>query len=185
MLIPRAIKVLHCIAHIHRPARGTRPKSPGLRLFSGTGRSGFLKFRISWELAGVPPDRRKSQSDGGHLLQDSGRALQTRLDRYIKEKGYKDIHALVAFSGTVHDPETDIDYTEPGMNLDIVTQRPISESNLPERFRSSATVLPANTDPVVSLVRREFITNWRRLTPAMRVRLLLATSSRGRRWPSG
>ena len=58
-------------------------------------------------------------------------------DRYIKEKGYKDIHALVAFSGTVHDPETDIDYTEPGMNLDIVTQRPISESNLSERFGSS------------------------------------------------
>jgi len=58
-------------------------------------------------------------------------------DRYINEKGYKDIHALVAFSGTVHDPETDIDYTEPGMNLDVVTQRPISESNLPERFGSS------------------------------------------------
>ena len=51
-------------------------------------------------------------------------------DRYINEKGYKDIHALVAFSGTVHDPETDNDYTEPGMNLDIVTQKPISESNL-------------------------------------------------------
>jgi hypothetical protein len=46
-------------------------------------------------------------------------------DRYINEKGYKDIHALVAFSGTVHDPETDIDYTEPGMNLDIVTQKGI------------------------------------------------------------
>jgi type I restriction enzyme, R subunit len=58
-------------------------------------------------------------------------------DRYINEKGYKDIHALVAFSGTVHDPETEIDYTEPGMNLDIVTQKPISESNLPERFASS------------------------------------------------
>jgi type I restriction enzyme R subunit len=58
-------------------------------------------------------------------------------DRYINEKVYKDTHALVAFSGTVHDPETDIDYTEPGMNLDIVTQKPISESNLLERFGSS------------------------------------------------
>jgi type I restriction enzyme R subunit len=58
-------------------------------------------------------------------------------DRYIKEKGYKGIHALVAFSGTVHDPETDVDYTEPGMNLDIITQKPISESALPERFGSS------------------------------------------------
>jgi type I restriction enzyme R subunit len=58
-------------------------------------------------------------------------------DRYIKEKGYLNIHALVAFSGTVHDPETEIDYTEPGMNPDIVTQKPISESALPERFGSS------------------------------------------------
>jgi type I restriction enzyme R subunit len=58
-------------------------------------------------------------------------------DRYIKERGYKDIYALVAFSGTVHDTETAIDYTEPGMNLDVVTLKPISESNLPERFGSS------------------------------------------------
>jgi type I restriction enzyme R subunit len=58
-------------------------------------------------------------------------------DRYTKEKGYSDIHALVAFSGTVRDPETDIYYTEPGMNPDIVTRKPISESNLPERFDSS------------------------------------------------
>src|SRR3984893_19391288 len=29
-------------------------------------------------------------------------------DRYIKEKGYKNIYALVAFSGTVHDTETAI-----------------------------------------------------------------------------
>ena len=29
--------------------------------------------------------------------------------------------ALVAFSGTVTDPETGLDYTEPGMNTDVVT----------------------------------------------------------------
>lgn len=58
-------------------------------------------------------------------------------DRYIEEKGYNDIHALVAFSGTVHDPEAGLDYTEPGMNLDVITQKPISESALPERFESS------------------------------------------------
>jgi type I site-specific restriction-modification system R (restriction) subunit len=74
-------------------------------------------------------------------------------DRYIKEKGYMDIHALVAFSGTVNDPETDIDYTEPGMNLDVVTQKPISESNLPERFASS--------DYQVLIAANKYQTGWR------------------------
>ena len=44
---------------------------------------------------------------------------------------------LVAFSGTVKDPETGLDYTEPGMNKDVITGRPISEAALPERFGSS------------------------------------------------
>src|SRR5205085_1503118 len=40
-------------------------------------------------------------------------------DRQIAEKGYKDVKTLVAFSGTVVDPEVpDVTYTEPGMNLD-------------------------------------------------------------------
>ncbi len=56
--------------------------------------------------------------------------------RYLAEKGYDDIRPLVAFSGTVHDPETGIDYTEPGMNIDVVTGKPISEKQLPERFAS-------------------------------------------------
>ncbi|TVS13284.1 MAG: type I restriction endonuclease subunit R [Planctomycetaceae bacterium] len=56
-------------------------------------------------------------------------------DRQIKEKGYNDIHTLVAFSGTVEDPDVkDLSYTEPGMNIDIVTQKPIGEKQLPERF---------------------------------------------------
>ncbi len=58
-------------------------------------------------------------------------------DRYIKEHGYNDIHTLVAFSGRVKDPETSLDYTEPGMNIDVVSSKPISESQLPERFESS------------------------------------------------
>lgn len=58
-------------------------------------------------------------------------------ERYLKENGYTDIRPLVAFSGTVKDPETGIEYTEPGMNLDVVTGKPISESQLPERFASS------------------------------------------------
>lgn len=56
--------------------------------------------------------------------------------RYIDEKGYTDIRPLVAFSGTVRDPDTGLEYTEPGMNLDVVGGKPISEKQLPERFAS-------------------------------------------------
>ncbi|MCB1175116.1 MAG: type I restriction endonuclease subunit R [Leptospiraceae bacterium] len=58
-------------------------------------------------------------------------------ERYIQEQGYADIRSLVAFSGTVKDPDTGIEYTEPGMNPDAVTGKPITESQLPERFGSS------------------------------------------------
>ena len=57
-------------------------------------------------------------------------------ERYIKENGYTDIRPLVAFSGTVKDPDTGLDYTEPGMNIDLVTEKPIGEAQLPERFDS-------------------------------------------------
>ena len=56
--------------------------------------------------------------------------------RYIAEKGYDDIRPLVAFSGTVHDPYTGEDFTEPGMNVDVVTGKSISEAALPARFAS-------------------------------------------------
>jgi len=56
-------------------------------------------------------------------------------DKQIKEKGYDDIHTLVAFSGTVEDPDVkDLSYTESGMNIDIRTGKPIGEKQLPERF---------------------------------------------------
>lgn len=58
-------------------------------------------------------------------------------EQYLAENGYTDIRPLVAFSGTVKDPGTGIEYTEPGMNPDIVTGKPIPESQLPERFASS------------------------------------------------
>ena len=54
--------------------------------------------------------------------------------RYIKKNQYNDVHALVAFSGTVRDPDTGSEYTEPGMNRDIVTGQLISEKQLPDRF---------------------------------------------------
>jgi type I restriction enzyme R subunit len=56
---------------------------------------------------------------------------------YIDEHGYTDIRPLVAFSGTVRDPDTDKEYTEAGMNTDVATGKPISEGQLPERFDSS------------------------------------------------
>ena len=70
----------------------------------------------------------------------SSRLLAVRyklaFEKYVAEKGYDDVHALVAFSGTVHDPDTGEEYTEPAMNPDRVTGRPISESALAGRFDS-------------------------------------------------
>ncbi len=57
--------------------------------------------------------------------------------KYIAEQGYDDVRPLVAFSGTVHDPDAGEDFTEPGMNIDVMTSKPISESALPARFGSS------------------------------------------------
>lgn len=51
-------------------------------------------------------------------------------DAYIKEKGYSDVKALVAFSDSVVDPDVpDLSYTEAGMNG-------FSEKELPRRFNS-------------------------------------------------
>lgn len=50
-------------------------------------------------------------------------------DRYIAEKGYTGIKTLVAFSGTVIDPDVPgVEYTEVGMN------KGIREKELPKRF---------------------------------------------------
>ena len=57
--------------------------------------------------------------------------------RYISSKSYSDIRPLVAFSGTVKDSDTGMEYTEPNMNLDCVSGKPVSERQLPERFASS------------------------------------------------
>lgn len=67
------------------------------------------------------------------------------LERYLQENGYDDIRALVAFSGKVKIPADDSDYTgpdsseytEPGMNADCVTGKPISEKQLKGRFASN------------------------------------------------
>ena len=57
--------------------------------------------------------------------------------KYIEENHYTDIRPLVAFSGTVRDPENEKDYTEPSMNIDVVTGKNILEKQLPDKFDSS------------------------------------------------
>ena len=54
-------------------------------------------------------------------------------EKYIKAKGYKDIGVLVAFSGMVRDPETDLEFTEPGMNVGKDGKH-ISEAGLTTAF---------------------------------------------------
>lgn len=79
---------------------------------------------------------------GGHakaMVVTSSRLHAVRykqsFERYIKEKGYKDVGVLVAFSGTVRDPETDLEFTEPGMNVGKDGKH-ISEAGLPGAFDS-------------------------------------------------
>ena len=57
-------------------------------------------------------------------------------ERYIADNKIEGVRPLVAFSGTVKDPETGLEYTEPGMNKDCVTGESIGEKRLPERFAS-------------------------------------------------
>lgn len=51
-------------------------------------------------------------------------------DKYLKEKGYNDIKALVAFSGTVQDPENTLEYTEANMNG-------FGSKQIPEKFETT------------------------------------------------
>jgi type I restriction enzyme R subunit len=57
-------------------------------------------------------------------------------ERYISDNKITDVRPLVAFSGTVRDPETALEYTEPGMNKDRISGEAISEKQLPKRFAS-------------------------------------------------
>lgn len=60
------------------------------------------------------------------------------LDKYIREQAYRDVRTLVAFSGSVtdpNDPSSKADpYTEPEMNAHPVTRVPLKESELPQAF---------------------------------------------------
>ncbi len=55
-------------------------------------------------------------------------------DKQIREKGYDDVKTLVAFSGTVDDPDAaGVSYTEPDMNRQA-NGKPLPEKQLPEKF---------------------------------------------------
>jgi len=57
------------------------------------------------------------------------------IETYIAEKRYTDLHALVAFSGRVQDPDVpEVEYTEPGMNR-TGAGKPIPESETAARFK--------------------------------------------------
>ena len=85
--------------------------------------------------------RRQLGGRGKAMVVTSSRIQAVRyklaFERYLADNQVTDIRPLVAFSGTVKDPDTGIEYTEPGMNPDAVTGKPISEGQLPERFGSS------------------------------------------------
>ena len=84
----------------------------------------------------------------GHLMNGQAKAMvvtdsvlqairyKLSFEKYIQEKGYNDVTPLVAFSGTFTDPDNGTEFTEPGMNTDVVTGHRIGELELPERFDS-------------------------------------------------
>jgi type I restriction enzyme, R subunit len=59
-------------------------------------------------------------------------------DAYVKEKAYGDLSALVAFSGDLRDPDDpttqDKPYTEPEMNKNPTTGKPLAETELRRAF---------------------------------------------------
>jgi len=57
--------------------------------------------------------------------------------KYIERNKYKDVRPMVAFSGSLVNPEDGQEYTEPQMNTDPVTNKPIPEGQLPEKFDTS------------------------------------------------
>lgn len=82
-----------------------------------------FRLKVMHELGG----RAKAMVVTGSRL--SAVKYKQAFDRYIREKGYEGIRALVAFSGTVEDPDNaGSAFTEVGMNDGL------PEKELPERF---------------------------------------------------
>ncbi|MCC7273086.1 MAG: type I restriction endonuclease subunit R [Alphaproteobacteria bacterium] len=86
-----------------------------------------FRLKVLHELGG----RAKAMVVTGSRL--SAVKYKRAFDRYIREKGYSGIRALVAFSGTVEDPDQPgATFTEVGMNDGL------PERELPERFGGEA-----------------------------------------------
>jgi type I restriction enzyme, R subunit len=85
-------------------------------------------YRVQWDLpARESLRRRKGRKARGETL--AAVKYKLAFDRYIKERGYTGIRSLVAFSGTVEDPDDPgSSYTEVSMNGGL------AESELPETF---------------------------------------------------
>ena len=82
-----------------------------------------FRLKVMHELGG----RAKAMVVTGSRL--SAVKYKLAFDRYIEDKGYTGIRALVAFSGTVEDPDLpELKFTEVGMNDGL------PERELPERF---------------------------------------------------
>lgn len=79
----------------------------------------------------IPDKTGKGQAKAMIVTRSRLHAVRYKIicDKYIKEKGYG-FKALVAFSGTVTDPDDNIDFTEAGMNS-------FSEKQTAEEFRKS------------------------------------------------
>ena len=86
-----------------------------------------FRLKVMHELGG----RAKAMVVTGSRL--SAVKYKLAFDKYIKDKGYTGIRALVAFSGTVEDPDwPELKFTEVGMNDGL------PERELPERFAGEA-----------------------------------------------
>lgn len=62
--------------------------------------------------------------------------MKEAIDAYVRSKGYKDVAALVAFSGTVIDPDNPIDPDDPSKGITEPMMNGFGEAQLPKRFKT-------------------------------------------------
>lgn len=62
--------------------------------------------------------------------------MKEAIDAYVAKKGYKDLHALVAFSGTVLDPDNPVDPNDPEKGVTEAAMNGFGEKQLPKKFKS-------------------------------------------------
>lgn len=62
--------------------------------------------------------------------------MKHAIDAYIHAKGYRHLHALVAFSGTVIDPDNPTDPNDPDKGWTEAAMNGFSEKQLPKKFKT-------------------------------------------------